>query len=103
MKYKQKHGFTIVELLIVIVVIGILATIGVVAYNGISARAKVAQKKSEVSQIQKQIEVGTVDNSEFTNTEEGLYPGVNYNSGTNRYEPYGVSGLIYLTVLYTVW
>lgn len=33
-------GFTIVELLIVIVVIGILAAITIVAYNGIQARAE---------------------------------------------------------------
>lgn len=36
---KQK-GFTIVELLIVIVVIGVLAAITIVAYNGIQARAE---------------------------------------------------------------
>ena len=36
----EKRGFTIVELLIVIVVIAILATISVVAYNGIQTRAK---------------------------------------------------------------
>jgi prepilin-type N-terminal cleavage/methylation domain-containing protein len=42
---KQTHhqsGFTIVELLIVIVVIGILATITIVAYNGIQDRARMA-------------------------------------------------------------
>ena len=38
-KHKQQHGFTIVELLIVIVVIGILAAITIVAYNGIQNRA----------------------------------------------------------------
>jgi len=36
----KPRGFTIVELLIVIVVIGILAAITVVAYNGIQTRAK---------------------------------------------------------------
>lgn len=39
----KREGFTIVELLIVIVVIAILATIGVVAYNGIQKRAVNAQ------------------------------------------------------------
>lgn len=36
---KQK-GFTIVELLIVIVVIGILAAISIVAYNGVTQKAR---------------------------------------------------------------
>lgn len=36
----RQHGFTIVELLIVIVVIAILAAITIVAYNGIQARAQ---------------------------------------------------------------
>lgn len=39
----KQRGFTIVELLIVIVVIGILAAITIVAYNGIQQRAKNAQ------------------------------------------------------------
>lgn len=37
---KSKSGFTIVELLIVIVVIGILAAITIVAYNGFTTRAE---------------------------------------------------------------
>ena len=37
-----KGGFTIVELLIVIVVIAILAAITIVAYNGIQNQAKAA-------------------------------------------------------------
>ena len=36
----QKSGFTIVELLIVIVVIGILAAITIVSFNGVQTRAK---------------------------------------------------------------
>lgn len=37
----RPKGFTLVELLIVIVVIAILAAISVVAYNGIQTRAKI--------------------------------------------------------------
>ncbi len=55
--HKTKSGFTIVELLIVIVVIGILAAITIVAYNGVQDRARNAALKSEMNQLQKKIQV----------------------------------------------
>lgn len=50
---KKQTGFTIVELLIVIVIIGILAAITIVAYNGIQNRARVAAQSSVLSQASK--------------------------------------------------
>jgi len=60
-----KHGFTIVELLIVIVVIGILAAITIVAYNGVQKRAGDAAVKSEVVSALKQIKVFATTNSDI--------------------------------------
>lgn len=51
----KKSGFTIVELLIVIVVIAILAAISIVAYNGIQQRAKASKRDADISQIEKAI------------------------------------------------
>lgn len=52
----DKTGFTIVELLIVIVVIAILATISIVAYNGIQNRGKGSAAQSLATSIDKKIE-----------------------------------------------
>jgi len=48
-------GFTIVELLIVVVVIAILAAITIVAYNGIANRAKESAAESTASQAMRKI------------------------------------------------
>ena len=48
-------GFTIVELLIVVVVIAILAAITIVAYNGIANRAKESAAESSASQAMRKI------------------------------------------------
>lgn len=50
-RVKTQKGFTIVELLIVIVVIGILAAITIVAYNGIQDRANTAKITSDQRNI----------------------------------------------------
>jgi prepilin-type N-terminal cleavage/methylation domain-containing protein len=50
---KSTTGFTIVELLIVIVVIAILATISVVAYSNIQQRARDSKRASDIAQIKK--------------------------------------------------
>ena len=52
----KSRGFTIVEILIVIVVIAILATISIVAYNGIQNRAKTSSGASLSGQIAKKAE-----------------------------------------------
>ena len=68
-KQVNRHisGFTIVELLIVIVVIGILAAISIVAYNGIQDRANDTAIKNDLTQMAKKVSL--------YNAEEGSYPG----------------------------
>lgn len=60
---KQK-AFTIVELLIVVVVIAILAAITIVAYNGITNRAKESSVASTAAQVQKKLSLYAVSNND---------------------------------------
>lgn len=65
-KSKNNQGFTVIELLIVIVIIGILATITIVAYNGIQNRAKTAKSLSNATAVQ--------NTAEGYNGDRGSYP-----------------------------
>lgn len=67
---KQK-GFTIVELLIVIVVIGILAAITIVAYNGIQQRARDAQRKSDLAAAIKGFQIYKIDRGDYMGAGSG--------------------------------
>lgn len=65
---KKQTGFTIIELLIVIVVIAILAAISVVAYSGIQNRAYASAIQSDLKSIATKIEMYWA--------EEGVYPAI---------------------------
>lgn len=51
--YRQNRGFTIVELLIVVVVIGILSSIAIVSYQGIQQKARNTARVQAAAAIQK--------------------------------------------------
>jgi general secretion pathway protein G len=74
-KWAKQKGFTIVELLIVIVVIGILAAITIVAYNGIQQRGRDAQRKSDLSQISKSLHLYNVDKGNYVDGSDGCAGG----------------------------
>lgn len=64
-KWAKQSGFTIVELLIVVVVIAILAAITIVAYNGIKEKAAYASMRSEIASINKAILLYHADNGSY--------------------------------------
>jgi prepilin-type N-terminal cleavage/methylation domain-containing protein len=64
---KNNYGFTIVELLIVIVVIAILAAISIVAYNGIQQRSRNTQTINAVASWVKALKLYEADNGAMPN------------------------------------
>ena len=62
---RKAHGFTIVELLIVIVVIAILAAISIAAYTNIQNRANDSAVKSDLAQFAKQIQLIYAEKGEY--------------------------------------
>lgn len=68
-----KSGFTIVELLIVIVVIAVLASIAIVAYTGIQTRARDSRRVQDIASIKKALLLYNAANG-------GVYASFNYAS-----------------------
>ncbi len=74
---RNNRGFTIVELLIVIVVIGILAALVIVTYNGIQQKARDTERKTDINAI--------ASHMEAYNAQNGRYPTLaNVNDATFR-------------------
>lgn len=66
MKLRGPHsGFTIVELLIVVVVIAILAAITIVAFNGVQSRSRDAHRDSSIVFLKKALEFYKIDNDAY--------------------------------------
>jgi prepilin-type N-terminal cleavage/methylation domain-containing protein len=76
----KNRGFTIVELLVVIVVIGILAAITLVSYTGVTTRAKTSADQANANAVQNVAEAMNADN--------GFYPALANGSSA----AYGLSG-----------
>lgn len=66
--FANKKGFTLIELMIVIVVIAILAAISIVAYNGIQTRAYDAQMRSDLSGAAKSLYIYYITDDAYPNS-----------------------------------
>ena len=62
----KKKGFTLVELMVVIVIMGILVTIGTFAFQSSQKKSRDSRRKSDLNQVTKALEM--------YNTDVGVYP-----------------------------
>jgi len=65
-------GFTIVEIMVVVIIIGILATIVVASLAGRTDDAKVVAAKQQIRHFETALDLYKIDNDVYPTTEEGL-------------------------------
>lgn len=89
----SRQGFTIVELLIVIVVVAVLAAVSVSALSGTQQRARDAQRTQDMQAIVKALEMYKI--------QTGGYPATNTSNAINGWEVSSINPSQFLSALRT--
>jgi prepilin-type N-terminal cleavage/methylation domain-containing protein len=81
---KTSHkAFTLVELLVVISIIGILASIGLVAFRSAQARSRDAERKSDLKELSSALELFYSDYGKYPSSSGGQIMACGYDSTTS--------------------
>jgi len=88
---RSREGFTLIEILLVVVIIGILAALGVPKLTGHMERARVNAARSDISAISSALSMYELDNGKFPKSLQQLMqdPG----NAMNWRGPYMENGL----------
>ncbi len=85
----KKNGFTLVELLVVVAIIGILSTLVIVNLGSVRLRARDAQRKSDLRQLQSALELYRADQGGYPVANASPYQinacPASFTSGTTTY------------------
>ena len=71
-KQGRIEGFTLVELMVVIVILGLLATIVIINVMPAADRAAVTKARADIATLEQAIEMYRLDNQRYPTGEEGL-------------------------------
>jgi general secretion pathway protein G len=69
---KQRRGFTLIEIMVVVVILGILAAAIIPQFMGTTHDAKVSTTKSNIAELEAALERFNIHMDRYPTTEEGL-------------------------------
>ena len=82
-KLNSRSGFTLLEILLVVVIIGFLVSVAVVKLSGQSAKAKVVATQNQIDSFKTALGVYELDSGVFPSTEQGLQALITTPSGAS--------------------
>ena len=91
---RKRAGFTLVELMVVIVIIGLLATVVAINVLPTQDRAMVGKARADISVLEQAIETYRLDNLTFPDPQAGLQALVAPPVGLTRPERYRQGGYV---------
>ncbi|HHU32309.1 MAG: type IV pilin protein [Zhaonellaceae bacterium] len=68
--FRNELGFTLIELMIVVVIIGILATIAIPAYSNATQESKISKAKADLRTLESAIEIYYIEKGEYPKEEK---------------------------------
>ena len=69
---ERERGFTLVELMVVIVIIGLLATIVIINVMPAADRAAVTKARADIATLEQSLDMYKLDNQRYPTSDEGL-------------------------------
>jgi general secretion pathway protein G len=69
---KQQDGFTLIEIMVVIAIIGLLATLVVQSLRGATDRAKRTKAMADIAELKTALDRYYIDNGSYPSTDQGL-------------------------------
>lgn len=79
--YKKQQGFTLIEIMVVVVILGILAAIIVPKVMDRPEQAKLVKAKQDILAISEALDLYKLDNGEYPSTDQGLQALIQQPSG----------------------
>lgn len=68
----RQHGFTLLEIMVVVAIIAILSTVVVINLAGNTEKAAVARAKSDIQSLTSALQLYKLDNFDYPSTQQGL-------------------------------
>ncbi|MCX7915968.1 MAG: type II secretion system major pseudopilin GspG, partial [Verrucomicrobiae bacterium] len=72
MQRNRQHAFTLVEIMLVVVIIGILMTVVVVKLGGRQEEARITAAQADIRAYSQALDLYELDNGFYPTTEQGL-------------------------------